>query len=83
MMHSRNKLSNNHLHNDLLYNQLVVIEEDYEEKKRHRETLEEQLNNLKQQCTKTEQDFTAEIAELQPYSEQLKVFNDICTLSVS
>ena len=52
---------------------MVKIEEEYEEKKRHCEALEEQLNSLKDDCTKTEHNFTAEIAELQPLSKQLKV----------
>ena len=51
----------------------MKIEEEYEEKKRHCEALEEQLNSLKDDCTKTEHNFTAEIAELQPLSKQLKV----------
>jgi len=60
-----------------MINQLVKIEEEYEEKKRSCQLLEEELNGLKQECAKTEHNLTAEITELQPYSEQLKVSNDI------
>lgn len=53
--------------------QLVKIEEEYEEKKRCCDLLEEDLNSLKQQCTTVEHNLTTEIKQLQPLSEQLKV----------
>ena len=61
--------------------QLVKIEEEYEEKKRQCEQLEEELNSLKQEYAKTEHDLTTEITELQPHSEQLKVSDGILTCS--
>ena len=63
----------------------MKIEEEYEEKKKCCEALEEELNSLKQECTKTEHDLTAEITRLQPHSEQLKVSSNIttCVCSVS
>lgn len=55
----------------------MKVEEEYEEKKRRCEVLEEELNSLKEECTKTEHNLTTEIGELQPYSEQLKVSGDL------
>jgi len=49
------------------------VEKDCAEKKKHRELLEEELNNLKQECMTTEHNLTTQITELQPQSEQLKV----------
>lgn len=57
----------------------MKVEEEYEEKKGSCQLLEEELNSLKQECAKTEQNLTAEITELRPHSEQLKVSNDIST----
>ena len=52
------------------------MEEEYEEKRRRCDLLEEELKSLKQECTKVECDLTTEIKELQPLSEQLKVSHD-------
>ena len=64
---------NNIIYTIMFTDQLVKIEEEYEEKKRRCDVLEEELNSLKQQCTTVEHNLTTEIKQLQPLSEQLKV----------
>ena len=53
--------------------QLREVEEDCNEKKKHCELLEEELKNLKEECSATEYNLSTQLAELKPRSEQLKV----------